>query len=569
MDVQRKGYLTMRNKNYCKHVGIKKHYPLYESIDAKIISDVIDYSAAKHAHNNAFIIPVRGGEDIVKSYIQFKDEIEYVGTYLLSKGLKKGDKIAILGENSYEWLLSYFGITTSGMVAVPLDKDLPLDDLIFNVKNSECVGVIYSKVYADIAEEFKKNGLGLEFYFSKGEMQAFIDEGKKLVLSGDKSYRECDVKPSDLAAIVYTSGTTGKSKGVMLTQLSIASDAASACRNSQGEGCGVLALPLHHTFGLVANILVPMVFGAAIYMTTSLRNIQADMVKIGATAAFCVPMMAELIYKKIWSAAKAKGSEEKLKTGIKVSNTLMKFGIDLRRRLFKEVLDSLGGRLELIVCGGAPLSEKVAFELSSMGINILNGYGITECAPIVSVNRNMANRYGSVGRVLDCNEIKIKNPDESGIGEIYIKGTNVMVGYYNDEEATKEAFDDGWFKTGDLGYVDKDGFLFVTGRLKNLIILSNGKNVSAEELEEKLLDEVSYISEVIVYDENDKITAEIYLDEEADSDAKAKIKNDIKEINTKLPSYKKIAKTKIRDEAFPKTTTLKIKRNYKKNNGGK
>ena len=300
-------------------------------------------------------------------------------------------------------------------------------------------------------------------------------------------------------------------------------------------------------------------------MTTSLRNIQSDMVKIGATAAFCVPLMAELMYKKVWATAKEKGKDEILKKGIKISNTLLKLGIDVRRKLFAEVHEALGGNLELFICGGAPLSEKIAYELTSMGINVLNGYGITECSPIVSVNRNFANRLGSVGQVLDCNEVKINNPDENGVGEIYVRGTNVMVGYYNDEEATKEAFDNGWFKTGDLGYLDKDGFLFVTGRIKNLIILSNGKNVSAEEIEEKILDEISYVEEVIVYDDDDKLAAEIYLNETAEPEAKTKIKKDIKDLNIKLPSYKKIAKTKIRDEAFPKTTSMKIKRNYKKN----
>lgn len=554
----------MKTKNYCNHTRIKKNYPLYKTINAEVVRDIIEYGANHHGAKPAFQIPVPGKDDIFKSYTEFADEIEGLGTFLLSKGLKN-ERIAILGENSYEWLLAYFATLDGGNTAVPLDKDLPAQDLLYNVQNSGCKAIIYSKVYADIAEKLKELDSGIELYFSKADMADMIAEGRRLVEEGDRSFKNADVKPDDLAAIVYTSGTTGKSKGVMLTQRNIASNAISACRNAQGEGCGVLALPLHHTFGMVANVLVPFIFEARIYMTTSLRNIQSDMVKIGATAAFCVPLMAELIYKKVWATAKEKGKEEILRKGIKISNTLMKFGIDIRRKLFAEVHEALGGNLELFICGGAPLSEKMAYELTSMGINVLNGYGITECSPIVSVNRNFANRIGSVGQILDCNEVKINNPDENGVGEIYVRGSNVMVGYYNNEEATKEAFDEeGWFKTGDLGYVDKDGFLFVTGRIKNLIILSNGKNVSAEELEEKLLDEIGYIGEVIVYDENDKITAEVFLDEAAEPEAKDKIKKDIKAINVKLPSYKKIAKTKIRDEAFPKTTSMKIKRNYKK-----
>lgn len=554
----------MKTKNNCKHTRIKKNYPLYKTIEARVVRDIVDYAASHHGEKQAFQIPVPGKDDIFKTYKEFSDEIDAFGTVLISKGLCK-DRVAIIGENSYEWLLAYFAILGSGNTAVPLDRDLPAEDLLYNVKNSGCKAIVFSEVYADIVEKFRELDSGIEMYLPMAEMPSYIEEGKKRIAQGDNSFKNADVKPDDLAAIVYTSGTTGKSKGVMLTQLNIASNAASACRNAQGEGCGVLALPLHHTFGMVANVLVPFIFEARIYMTTSLRNIQSDMVKIGATAAFCVPLMAELIYKKVWATAKAKGKDEILKKGIKISNFLMKFGIDIRRKLFAEVHEALGGNLELFICGGAPLSEKMAFELTSMGINVLNGYGITECSPIVSVNRNYANRLGSVGQILDCNEVKINNPDEKGIGEIYVKGTNVMVGYYNDEEATKEAFDDGWFKTGDLGYVDEDGFLFVTGRIKNLIILSNGKNVSAEELEEKILDEFSYVNEVLVSGENDKLTAEVFLDENQEPDAQKKIKEDIKWLNTKLPSYKKIAKTKIRDEAFPKTTSMKIKRNYKKN----
>ncbi|MBQ7957892.1 MAG: AMP-binding protein [Clostridia bacterium] len=550
-----------KTRNYCNHTRIKKNYPLYDTIDAKVVYDIIEYSTNKYPERPVFQIPVPGKDDLFITYRQFADHIEGLGTYILSKGLKN-EKIAVIGENSYEWLLAYFAILGSGNTAVPLDRDLPIDDLLYNVKNSECKAVFFSKVYRDVAEKFREQDSGIEMYFPKAEIYDLIAEGRKLMEAGDNSFKAAEVKPDDLAAIVYTSGTTGKSKGVMLTQRNITSNAISACRNIDGEGQGVLALPLHHTFGMVANLLAPLIFGARIYMTTSIRNIQADMVKIGATAAFCVPLMAELIYKKVWATAKEKGKDEILKKGIKISNTLLKLGIDVRRKLFAEVHEALGGNLELFVCGGAPLSEKMAFELTSMGINILNGYGITECSPIVSVNRNFANKIGSVGLVLDCNEVKINNPDENGVGEIYVRGDNVMIGYYNDEAATKEAFDNGWFKTGDLGYFDKDGFLYITGRIKNLIILSNGKNVSAEELEEKILDEISYVEEVIVYDDNDKLAAEIFLDEASEPEAKSKIKKDIKSLNIKLPSYKKIAKTKIRDEAFPKTTSMKIKRNY-------
>ncbi len=553
----------MKTKNYCKHIGKRKQYPLYDCIDATLIRDIVDFSVKKNGDRPVFQIPVPGKDDIFVSYNEFGSSVEAFGTFLFEDGFKK-EKVAILGENSYEWIVTYFALVDGGNTAVPLDRDLPVDDLIYNATDSECKAVVYSKVYADVAEKIKVACPNVEKMYCLDEQKTYIEQGKKLISEGDTRFKNAEIDPDDLAAIVYTSGTTGRAKGVMLTQLNIASNATSCCKNIQGEGWGVLALPLHHTFGMVANILAPMLFDARIYMTTSMRNIQADMVKINATAAFCVPLMAELIYKKVWATAKQKGKEEILKKGMKISNTLLKFGIDVRRKLFSEVHEALGGQLELIICGGAPLSEKIASDLGAMGIGVLNGYGITECAPVVSVNRNYANKYGSVGLPLECNEVKIKNPDENGVGEILVRGKNVMKGYYNNEEATKEAFDGEWFKTGDLGYIDDDGFLFVTGRIKNLIILSNGKNVSAEELEEKLMNEITYIGEVIVSEENDKIMAEVYLDEGADTEAKAKIKDDIKKVNAKLPSYKRIGKTVIRDEAFEKTTSLKIKRKYNK-----
>ncbi len=557
-----------RTKNYCKHIGKKDpNYAPYKSIDADVIRDIIEYATEKSADKPLFQIPVPGKDDVFVSYGEFGKAVEGFGTFLFSEGYKK-EKIAILGENCYEWIVSYFSIVDGGNTAVPLDRDLPCEDLIYHVTNGDCAAVIYSPVYADVAEKLLASSEKIKKIYCMSDLESMVSEGKKLVQNGDKSFKNADVKPDDLAAIVYTSGTTGKSKGVMLTQHNISSNVSSVCRHIQGEGHGVLALPLHHTFGMLANVLAPMLFEARIYMTTSMRNIQSDMKKIGATAAFCVPLMAELIYKKVWQTAKKTGRDEILKKGIKISNFLIRFGIDVRRKLFKEVHAELGGNLELIICGGAPLSEKIAFELGSMGISVLNGYGITECSPVVAVNRNMANHYGSVGTPLDCNEVMIHDPGEDGIGEIYVKGTNVMVGYYNDEAATRDAFDGDWLKTGDLGYIDGDGFLYVTGRLKNLIILSNGKNVSAEELEEKLMSEITYISEVVVSEENDKIMAEVLLDEEADADAKEKIKDDIKKLNANLPSYKRIGQTKIRDEAFEKTTSLKIKRSYK-NNGGK
>jgi long-chain acyl-CoA synthetase len=275
-----------------------------------------------------------------------------------------------------------------------------------------------------------------------------------------------------------------------------------------------------------------------------------------------VPLAVEMIYKKIWYTARKEGKEEKLKKGLKLSKFLLKLGIDVRRKLFKEVIDSLGGKLEMIVCGGAALDPKYENGLYDLGIQVINGYGTTECSPIITCNRLDNFKFGSSGYALECNNVMINEPDKNGVGEIYAKGSNVMVGYYNEPEATEEAFDGEWFKTGDYGYIDDEGFLYIKGRKKNLIVLSNGKNVSPEEIENKLLT-IDYVKEVVVYAENGAITAEFYLDPKVNNeDIKSRLKKDVRAINMKLPSYKQVEKNKIRDSEFPKTTTLKIKRKY-------
>lgn len=252
-----------------------------------------------------------------------------------------------------------------------------------------------------------------------------------------------------------------------------------------------------------------------------------------------------------------------LKKGIKISNFLLKFGIDIRRKIFSEVIENLGGNLEIIICGGAFLDEKYERGLYELGIQVINGYGITECSPVVTCNRLDNFKFGSAGKALECNEIKVHDPDEDGVGEIYVRGTNVMMGYYNEPEATAEIFDGEWLKTGDYGYIDEDGFLFFRGRKKNLIVLSNGKNVSPEEIEDKLSG-IDYVKEVVVYEENSAITAEFFLDDVSTPDAKNRIKSDVNVLNKKLPQFKRVSRIKTRDVEFPKTTTLKIRRNYKK-----
>lgn len=344
----------------------------------------------------------------------------------------------------------------------------------------------------------------------------------------------------------------------MLTHKNIASNCSSACRAHTGRHA-IGFLPLNHTYAWVSALFSSYILTEWGYLCDGIGNIQGDLKKYQPYNFSGVPLVVETIYDRIWKTARKTGREDILKKGLKISNTLMKLGIDRRRKIFKTIIDNLGGNLNMIVCGGANLDPKYEKGMHDFGIEIYNGYGMTECSPAITCNRPGKCKFGSVGVPLDCCEIKINNPDEEGVGEIYVRGDNVTQGYYGDPEATAAAFDGEWFKTGDHGRIDEDGFLFIVGRKKNLICLSNGKNVSPEELEDKL-SRIEYVKEVLVFEENNKICAELFLNEEDYPDARARIKGDIDEFNRNMPLFKNIGKFTLRDTEFPKTTTLKIVR---------
>ena len=485
-----------------------------------------------------------------------------LGTYFKFLGLAKQKKIAIIGENSIGWITAYYTTLCGGNITVPMDCNLTTEDLLDQLIRCGCDALVYSDSFSSMIDEFKKNEkTPVKHWFNIDDFDSYIEKGYHLYISGDKSFDSIEIKPDDLACISYTSGTTAKSKGVMLTHKNIASNCCASCRALTGRHV-ISFLPLNHTYSWVSALFATYIVIEWGYICSSVKHIQKDIVNIKPYNFSAVPIVVEMIYDKIWKTAKQTGKEDILKKGLKISNFLMKFGIDIRRKLFKEVLDKLGGNLNMIICGSANLDPKYEKGMHDLGIDVFNGYGLTECSPTVTCNKPGKFRFGSVGTPLDCCEIKIANPDENGVGEIYVKGTNVMVGYYNDPKATAEAFDGEWFKTGDYGRIDKDGFLFMVGRKKNLICLSNGKNVSPEELEDKLR-QIDYVSEVLVYADNNLIVGEFFLNEEEYPEARDKLKTDIANFNRKMPSFKKINKIIIRDEPFPKTTTLKIARKYK------
>ncbi len=552
-----KGELNLaRNKTKVNY----KNYGNFPDMDT--VKEIVLYGAEKGGTKRHLFYNDFSGKVQEKKFNETFHDVLGLGQYFYDLGMKD-KKIAILSENSYYWAMMYYACACSRVIAVPLDPKLTDADLTELMVRSGCSAIIYTKEFASAVKMMQETeGVELTEYVKFEDFDELVKKGHESLYAGNKSFLSEEVKPDDVAFIVYTSGTTGKSKGVMLTHKNVASNAIATCRAMTASHT-IAFLPFHHTLSWASALIASPLLSEWGYICKSLKDIQKDMVDYHPQHFSAVPLAVETIYKKIWYTAKKTGRDEILKKGLKISNLLMKFGIDVRRKLFKEVIDNLGGELEMIICGGAYLDMKYEKGLYDMGIQVVNGYGITECSPVVTCNRLDDFRFGSAGKALDCNEIKINDPDEDGVGEVYVRGTNVMKGYYDDPEATAEAFDGEWFKTGDYGYIDKDGFLFFRGRKKNLIVLSNGKNVSPEELEDKLSG-IEYVKEVVVYEEDGAITAEFWLDTVEQPDAKEQIKKDVREFNKSMPVFKQVTKIKTRDTEFPKTTTLKIKRNYKK-----
>ncbi len=526
------------------------------------VKEIIVTGAKKGGDKRQYVFLDKNKKECERTFRQTWNEINAIGTYFYLKGLNGKKKIAIIGENCFEWMIVYYATLVGGNITVPMDCKLPAEDLADQLIRCDCDALVYTGKFVNMVEEFKAdpNMPEMQYFNISDDYEAFISEGKAAVDAGDTSLVDAVVEPEDLACIAYTSGTTAKSKGVMLTHKNIASNCSSACRAHTGRHA-IGFLPLNHTYAWVSALFSSYILTEWGYLCDGIGNIQGDLKKYHPYNFSGVPLVVETIYDRIWKTARKTGREEILKKGLKISKTLMKLGIDRRRKIFKTIIDNLGGNLNMIVCGGANLDPKYEEGMHDFGIEIYNGYGMTECSPAITCNRPGKFKFGSVGTPLDCCEIKINNPDEDGVGEIYVKGDNVMAGYYGEPEATAAAFDGEWFKTGDHGRIDRDGFLFMVGRKKNLICLSNGKNVSPEELEDKL-SRIDYVKEVLVYEEDERIVAEFFLNEEDYPDARDRINGDVQEFNRNMPLFKNINKVKVRDDEFPKTTTLKIARNY-------
>lgn len=570
---------------------MNKNYPIYKTTFIDDMRSLVEEAAQNFSDSIAISYKENYWDKEVKkvTFLQWREDVRGLGTYLISKGYRETN-IAILGENSYGWCCSFFAVMAIGSVTVPVDKELPIEDIDGIITTTGTKVLIYGKSSEAKVKEMLRNG-GLktvEMIISVASsnsieaselgdrtlrtLEDVQTKGAGLYAAGDNSYYDYKIDVNKLASIVFTSGTTGKGKGVMLSQANIGLDMTLGMYNFDITRKTLHVLPPHHTFGSTVNYVGHLSQGCEVYISSGIKHVSDEIKEQQPTHLILVPAFLEVMNRKIWATARKDGKEGLLKAMIKVSNFLRKFGVDVRRKLFASVLSAFGGKLELIICGGAKLDEEIIRNFDALGITILNGYGITECAPLISANRNKYQKPGSVGTPILACRVKIDNPDENGEGEICVKGPNVMLGYYNNPEATAEVFDkDGFFHTGDYGKLDEEGWIYITGRKKNLIILSNGKNVYPEEIEADL-QKVEGVSEVVVYAgesrvQKDKITivAEIFPDADllahmGVNNAQEYFENQVKALNAKMPPYKAVKCVKLRDAEFQKNTSRKITR---------
>ncbi len=512
------------------------------------------------------------------TYKEFRRTTLNIGTALLSMGLLN-KHIAMLGENSYNWICVYVSVLQGDGVFVPVDKELAAEPMCHVLSESDTEVLFYTKRYEAFVKENRSSFPNITTFIAIDQEEdgddalsykKLIEKGNALYESGERGIEHIEKDIKDMRMLVYTSGTTGVAKGVMLSEYNLISSIYYGLQVSHLYDVGLSVLPYNHTYEAIPGILVAIHVHATLCINESLKAVLKNMTVYRPEYIYLVPAFVEVFYRKIWSTAKSEGKEKGLKFLVKLSNGLRKVGIDMRRTLFKSVHKAFGGRLKKIVCGGAPLRQELGEFFDAIGISLTNGYGITECSPLVSVNHDTYNDCTTVGLPLPCCEIKLEDVDEDGNGEICVKGDVVMMGYYKKPEVTAEVLGkDGWFKTGDYGRLNADGQLIISGRKKNIIILDNGKNIFPEEIEE-YIQSIPYVSENVVYgiEENGietSLACQVFLSDEkmkemGITDGKERIKTDIAEVLRPLPVYKRVGRIIVRDEAFEKTTSNKIKR---------
>lgn len=556
---------------------------LYESKDYQNIKEVVDEIEIKHADKLAFTIKNKDKTYRDITYRELLNEVKYLGTAFINNGWKD-TRIAIIGKNRYEWAVSYLAVINGTGVVVPLDKSLPKNEIELSLRRAKVTTIVCEEKYVnDIKEIMQAGTTELKNIVCMDEIQDkdvilmkdLLEKGKELVEDKeDKSFINATIDNNKMATIIFTSGTTSESKAVVLSHRNIASvvyslNCAEKVYDTDTNFC---LLPFHHTFGSTGLLFI-LSNGARSVFCDGLRHIQENMVEYGVSVFIGVPLLIESMDKKIWAAVEKQGKTKLVKTAMKISKALMKVHIDVRRLLFKQIIEQLGGKLRFVVNGAAALNKRVSEDFYLWGLEVAQGYGLTETSPVLTAENRKMFRFGSIGIPMINVELRIDNPDENGIGEIVATGPNVMLEYYENEEATNAVIEvdkDGkrWFHTGDLAYRDKDGYIFITGRKKDVIVLQNGKKVFPDELE-KLVNELPYAMESMVFGLPNKddviISCKVvydknYFKDKTQEEIKSIIWNDIKEVNTKLITFKHIKKLFISDEPMIKTSTAKIKR---------
>ena len=506
------------------------------------------------------------GNVVSKTFREFFNDTEALGAAITKMGYGN-THIACVGENSYKWIVTYLTALKTAGTFVPFDKELPADDLVKLINDSDSTVIFCDEKHEQILREniSKLTNIKNVICFDREEDDKMFLSFDNLVSSGlklnKKSFDALENDDNDMKLLVYTSGTTGNAKGVMLSQHNLTSAVYYGLQVSQIKDIGLSVLPYHHTYEAVCGILVAIHFHATLCINESYRVVSKNLKLYHPEYIYIVPMFADFFKNAVLNEIEKKGKKKIFDRMIKITRALRKIGIDVRRLVFRSVHKGFGGKLKMIVCGGAPVKEETGKFFDDIGINFYIGYGITECSPLVSVNKEMELKFGAAGHRLPCLEWRIDSPKD-GIGEICVRGDVVMLGYYKRDDLTAEAIKDGWFYTGDYGYITPNDEIVITGRKKNIIVLNNGKNIYPEEIEE-YISEVKYINEVVVKGISDKnggeigLLAEVYCEEPHD---KHEILSDIRKAQKNLPMYKMISDVIIRSEPFPKTTTQKIKR---------
>ncbi|HEX2926995.1 MAG TPA: AMP-binding protein [Ruminiclostridium sp.] len=563
-----------------------KNQPLYEVRKISNLKDMIEQSARLYGSKPAFLVKQKGNPDYVPvTFKKFKDDIDALGTALVSLGLKD-KKIALIGENRYEWAATYLGVSSGTGVIVPLDRELPQNEIENCLQRSHADAIIFSGTVSKNIESILTNITTCKYFINmdltedaNGQLsyEKLLQKGYGLIGRGDKSFVDAVMDNEAMNILLFTSGTTDKSKAVMLSHRNICENLMAMCSMLYIDDKDVFlsVLPAHHTYECTCGFLCQMYRGSTVAFCEGLRHIVKNLSESKCTVMNGVPLVFESIYKQLMhQVSKKPGAAKKLKFGIKLSNALALAGIDIRKKLFAEIHEALGGHLRLFISGAAAIDPEVSKGFRNIGIKLVQGYGLTECAPIVGLNRDCWFKDDAAGLPLPGLKVAIDNPNSDDVGEIKVSGPSVMLGYYENKDATAKVLRDGWFYTGDMGFLDSDGFIHITGRMKNVIITKNGKNVYPEEIE-TLLNRSDYIRESMVYGKNDRddvvVCAQIVpetdkIEEDYKNgalksrDTEAVISQEVKRINKELVTYKYVKEFTLRDTEFQKTTTKKIKR---------